>query len=112
MNFESDYTGMQQLTAEDCQYVGSRFSEVRKALFDNAYYLVWGGADEPPLPVYEVTLRRALSGICQFRQGWQFQNAARRILASPADMRWGHERRGYRRILHPNGVCLFGTWEI
>jgi hypothetical protein len=112
MKFESEFTGMQGLTAEDCAYTGSTYSDVRKALEENAYYRTWGAPDEPPLPTFEVTLRRALGGLFQFGRNWMFQNAAQRIVKSQADMRWGRDRRGYRRILHPNGVCLFGTWQI
>jgi hypothetical protein len=31
---------------------------------------------------------------------------------SAADLRWGEDQKGYRRLLHPNGVCLFGRWVI
>jgi len=27
-------------------------------------------------------------------------------------LRWGADRKGYRRLLHPNGICLTGFWEI
>jgi hypothetical protein len=27
-------------------------------------------------------------------------------------LRWGPDRKGQRRLLHPNGVCLAGLWEI
>lgn len=110
MKIESDFTGMQGLTAEDRAYNGSRYSEVRQALFENAYYLTWGASDEPPLPVFEVTLNRTVVGLVG--RNWLFQKAANRILTSKADLRWGRDRRGFRRILHPNGVCLLGRWEI
>ena len=29
-----------------------------------------------------------------------------------ADLRWGADRKGFRRIIHPNGICLTGLWEI
>jgi hypothetical protein len=35
-----------------------------------------------------------------------------RAVDSRADLRWGTERRGFRRIIHPNGICLTGVWEI
>src|SRR5687767_586516 len=100
MNFDPNYTGIQHLTAEDSECSGSRYSEVRDALFANAYYLTWGAADEPPLPVYEVTLRRALKGFFKYRKNWLFHHASDRIIKSAADMRWGPTGRGYRRILH------------
>src|SRR5208283_772575 len=31
---------------------------------------------------------------------------------SAADLRWGADRRGFRRLVHANGVCLTGWWEI
>jgi len=112
MNFDTHYVGPVARTVEDDAYRGSIFAEVRKALFANAYYLTWGAPDEPPLPVYEVTLRRALDGVLRIGKQWLFQRASDRSIDSRADLRWGAERRGFRRILHPNGVCLLGTWEI
>lgn len=112
MNFDPRYFGLEDVSDDDRQYAGSRYSEVRAALFANAYYVVWGAPGEPPLPTYDVNLGRALHGLVGFRKGWRFQQAARRTIASSADMRWGFEGRGFRRILHPNGVCLMGTWEI
>ncbi len=82
------------------------------ALFANPYYRTWGGPGESPLPIYDVTLGRALRGILAGGNGWRFLQAARRTLESQADLRWGPDGRGFRRILHPNGVCLIGTWEI
>jgi hypothetical protein len=112
MNFDSRHVGPEAVTDEDRAYQGSRFSEVRAALFSTAYYKAWGGPDEPPLPVYEVTLRRALMGILRIKGPWGFLQAAQRSVASRADMRWGPDGRGFRRILHPNGVCLTGEWQI
>ena len=48
--------GAEQVTEEDRGYRGSRFSEVRDALFANPYQRVWGGPGQPPLPIYDVTL--------------------------------------------------------
>ena len=112
MNFDSGYFGPQHFTDEDARYAGSRFADVREALFRNAYYLTWGAADEPPLPVYEVTLSRVLCGILPGGAPWHFRQAARRAITSHADLRWGPDGRGFRRLLHPNGVCLFGKWII
>jgi hypothetical protein len=33
-------------------------------------------------------------------------------VASDAVLRWGPDGKGYRRLLHPNGICLTGKWEI
>jgi hypothetical protein len=27
-------------------------------------------------------------------------------------LRWGSDKKGFRRLLHPNGVCTTGTWQI
>jgi hypothetical protein len=99
----SDDVGHQELTDEDRAYRGSRFSAVREALVANPYQKVWGGAGEPPLPTYEVTLGSVLGGLFQ---------AAQRTVDSQADLRWGTDGRGFRRLLHPNGVGLTGLWEI
>jgi hypothetical protein len=95
--------GMEQLTEEDRAYHGSRFSAVRDALLANPYQKVWGGTGEPPLPAYEVTLRSVLRGLRQ---------ASPRTVDSHADLRWGTDGKGFLRLLHPNGVCLTGSWEI
>ena len=95
--------GPEGITAEDRAYAGSTFQEVRAALFANPYYSVWGGPGAAPLPRYRVTLGSVVVGLLQ---------AARRTVGSAADLRWGPDRRGFRRLLHPNGVCLTGTWEV
>lgn len=104
--------GAQGIGEEDRAYRGSRYREVRDALFENPYYDVWGGPGKPPLPVYPVTLRSVLTGILPFGQRHQFLQAARRAVASDADLRWGADGKGFRRLLHPSGVCLFGRWQI
>jgi hypothetical protein len=100
----------QQLTDEDRGYTGSRFSEVVAALFANPYQRVWGGGGEPPLPVYEVTLKSVFGGLIS--RSRQFHTDSERILDSAADLRWGHDGKGFRRLVHPNGVCLTGRWLI
>ncbi len=112
MRFDSTYLGPQQVVAADLLYEGSRYQEVRRQLFQNAYYRTWGAPGEPPLPKYSVSLGRVLRGVVPLSRPWVFKAAAARTLDSRADMRWGEGKRGYRRLLHPNGVCLFGTWII
>jgi hypothetical protein len=112
MDFDPRYFGPQRLTHDDLKYDGSTFGEIRTALFANSYYLVWGAPDEPPLPVYHVTLGRALAGLWSRGKRWLFQQASDRTVDSQADLRWGPDERGFRRILHPNGVCLTGEWQI
>ncbi len=108
----ADGLGPEGFTHEDAGYRGARFSEVRDAVFANPYQRVWGGRNEPPLPVYQVTLSSVLAGLAPFGKPYQFVAAARRTVDSRADLRWGPDRRGYRRLLHPNGICLTGRWEI
>src|SRR5947209_7311090 len=100
------------MTNEDRTYAGSRFSEVREALFANPYQRVWGGDGASPLPVNEVTLGSVLRGVLPFTAPYLFREAAERTVDSAADLRWGLDRKGFRRLLHPNGVCLTGTWRI
>ena len=92
-------------------YRGSHFAEVRDAIFANPYQKVWGAAGELPLPQYNVTLAGALRGLLNFRQ-LQIVQASRRAVDLHADLRWGPDQLGYRRLIHPNGVCLTGFWEI
>lgn len=98
-----DY-GTPQFTDEDRVYAGSRFRDVVDALFANPYQQVWGGAGQPPMPVYDVTL--AMVACPEFRK------ASERTIDSGADLRWGPDRKGFRRLVHPNGVCLIGQWQI
>jgi hypothetical protein len=60
---DPEYFGTEKVTAEDRAYRGSRFSEVRDALFANPYQKVWGGGNEPELPVYSVNLTGVLRGV-------------------------------------------------
>jgi hypothetical protein len=104
--------GPEQVTDEDRAYRGSRFSEVRNALFANPYQKLWGGTGEPPLPTYAVTLLGVLRGIPPFGPPYFFRQAVARAVDSRADLRWGPDGKGFRRIIHPNGICLTGLWEI
>ena len=109
---DSAYFGAEQVTDEDRAYRGSRFSEVRDALFANPYQQMWGGPGEPPLPVYDVTLPNVLRGALPFGPPYFFRQAVARVVDSKADLRWGADRKGFRRIIHPNGICLTGLWEV
>ena len=55
--------GTEAFTQEDRAYQGSRFMEVRDAIFANPYQKLWGGEGVPPLPIYKVTLSNQLRGI-------------------------------------------------
>lgn len=96
--------GIEQFSDDDRTYAGSRFKDVVDALFANPYQRVWGGPGEPPIPQYQVTLSSVLAG--------GFHKASERTVDSHADLRWGPDRKGFRRLLHPNGVCLVGRWRI
>jgi hypothetical protein len=109
---ESEFFGAESFTEEDRAYNGSRFADVRDALFANAYQEVWGRAGQPPLPAYDVALSWVLRGVWSFGKHYLFEQAVARAVDSHADLRWGPDRKGFRRLLHPNGVCLTGRWEI
>ena len=108
----ADDFGAEATTPEDFSYRGSRYSDVRDALFANPYQQVWGGAGESALPVYPVTLSSVLRGVLTFGKRYLFLQASQRAVDAASDLRWGENGRGYRRLLHPNGVCLTGVWKI
>jgi hypothetical protein len=108
----SNSFGIEAFSDDDRAYSGSRFADVRAALFANPYQQPWGAPDNAPLPIYGVSLGRVLSGILPFGRPYAFRKATERIVDSSADLRWGPDRKGYRRLLHPNGICLTGTWKI
>ena len=104
--------GPQGLTDEDRAYAGSRYSEVKAALLANPYQKPWGAAGNEPFPVYVSSTANAFAGFLPGGKDDQLLTAALRAVDSRADLRWGEDRCGYRRILHPNGICLLGRWEI
>ena len=108
----SDDTERQEIGETDRAWSGSRFAEIRDAVFADPYQPVWGAPDAPPLPKYEVTLSSVLAGLLPFGRPYGFLGAARRTVASHADLRHGPDGKGVRRLLHPNGLCLTGRWEI
>jgi len=107
-----DTLGIEGLTDEDREFAGSRFANVCDAIFANPYQKIWGAEGERPFERFPATLGSLLRGVLPFGKPWQFLAAARRSVASQADLRWGPDRKGYRRLLHPNGICLTGLWEI
>jgi hypothetical protein len=100
------------LSDEDRNYHGSHYSELRNAIFSNPYQTIWGSKASPALPVYPVTLASLLGGILPFGKPSQFLQATTRTVDARTDLRWGSDHKGQRRLLHPNGVCLTGLWEI
>ena len=77
---------------------------MRDAIFANPY--------PRPYERFPMTLGSLLRGALPGGKSWQLLAAARRAVASEADLRWGPDRKGFRRLLHPCGVCLTGIWEI
>lgn len=102
--------GPQEMTAEDRSYRGSRYTEVREALYANPYRGGASGQEPGPLPMFKSTIRNAWRGVL-FGEN-KFRQASARVLDSRADLRWGPDGKGWRRILAPNGICVLGTWEI
>jgi len=102
--------GDQGMVAEDRAYEGSRYSEVREALFANPYRAGAAGQKPGALPMFKSRIKRAWQGL--FRGQNIFRQASARVLDSRADLRWGEDGKGYRRIIAPNGICVTGTWEI
>ena len=102
--------GPQGMTAEDRGYRGSRYSEVRAALYQNPYRGGVYGQQPGPLPMFRSTIRNAWRGLLSGEN--HFRQASTRSLDSQADLRWGADGKGWRRIIAPNGICALGTWEI
>ena len=108
----SQYFGAEAFSAADRAYAGSRFAEVRKAIFANPYRAVWGAPGAAPLPMEAVTLWSVLRGVPSFGRHYIFKQATARAVDAHSDLRWGTDGKGFRRLLHPNGVCLTGRWRI
>jgi hypothetical protein len=102
--------GPQEMTAEDRTYRGSRYSDVRDALYANPYRGGTSGQEPGPLPMFKSTIRNAWRGL--FVGENKFRQASARVVDSKADLRWGADGKGWRRIIAPNGICVLGTWEI
>jgi hypothetical protein len=100
------------LSDEDLQYKGSRYADVRAAIFANPYQTIWGAADAPPLPVYPVTLASVARGLFSLAKPSVLLQDSTRTVDARTDLRWGPNGQGQPRLIHPNGVCLTGFWEI
>jgi hypothetical protein len=79
---ESGHFGIEQVIEEDRAYSGSRFSEVRAAIFANPHQEVWGREGTAPLPCYETKLSNVLRRILPFGQPYLFRQAAERAVDS------------------------------
>jgi len=105
--------GIQEFTAGDERRItGSRFSVVRDAIFANPYQKVWGAKGNAPFERFPVTFMPLIKGMLPGGKSWQFLSAAKRVLASDSDLRWGPDGKGYQRLLHTNAICMTGLWEI
>ena len=102
--------GSQEMTDEDRAYKGSRYADVRKAIFANPYRGGASGQMPGPLPMFKSTIGNAWRGT--FGGINHLKQASARSVDSRADLRWGKDGKGFRRILAPNGICVLGTWEI
>src|SRR5215208_4285480 len=91
--------GPQGMTQEDREYQGSRFRDMKAVIFANPYQKVWGGPGEPALPYY----RSVYAGLLPGGRPPQFRLASIRTLDSAADLRWGEDGKGFRRLVRPNG---------
>src|ERR1700674_1016834 len=94
--------GIEGVVAEDRAYSGSRFSEVRDAVFGQPYPGTHDG--DGRMPTYPVTLRGMVHGLLGMPLGrtYLWRQAVARAVDSLADLRWGPDRRGFRRLVHPN----------
>jgi hypothetical protein len=104
--------GPQETTEEDRAYRGSRYAEVRAALYANPYRAGESGELPGPLPMFKPTIRNAWSGCLPGGSPDRLRQATARSVDSRTDLRWGPDGKGFRRILSPNGICLLGMWEI
>jgi hypothetical protein len=104
--------GPQGMTDEDRAYRGSRYSEVREALYANPYRQGKSGQVPGPLPMFKSTIRNAWKGALSRGCPDHLKLATARSVDSRSDLRWGPDGKGFRRILSPNGICVLGTWEI
>ena len=104
--------GNQELTEEEQRAAPDSYDEVKRAVFSEPYYGdAWGAPERRALPNYRQTLGSLLRGL--FPLGKRlFLQAAERTVRSRADLRWGADRKGFRRLLHPMGICLTGSWRI
>jgi hypothetical protein len=104
--------GNQGVNKQDRPTATDSYENVKKAVFDSPYYGdKWGGPERRLLPIYKQTLGSILRGFFPHGKYFLYQ-AAKRTVRSRADLRWGPDRQGFRRLLHPMGICLTGTWKI
>src|SRR5258706_9900678 len=108
----NDELAIEGLSDDDRNFAGSRFAEVRDAIFANPYQKIWGAAGQPPFERAPVTFGTVMRGLLAGGKPWVLLAAARRTLASKADLRWGPDGKGYRRLLPPHPPSPTRTREI
>jgi hypothetical protein len=88
------------------------YEDVYTAGFSDPYYgKSWKGPGQ--LPIYKQRLTTLINGLFSRETPLGLLGAAAdRTVRSGADLRWGKDGKGVRRLLHPNGICLCGTWQI
>jgi hypothetical protein len=64
------------------------------------------------MPHQPVTIKSVFGGLIPIGKPPRFERASERSLDSAADLRWGPDRKGFTRLLHPHAVCLIGRWQI
>ncbi len=105
--------GDQSEDIADRQYTGTSFNDLKAAVFDEPYYgKAWGESGAAHLPDYPTNFAILARGFFSLSKRHFLASAAQRTITSQADLRWGPNRRGVQRLLHPNGICLTGVWEI
>lgn len=107
--------GKEEVTPED--FKPSAFAEIDDALFNpdrnGQYYQTWRGPGRSALPMWKQTFTSITRGlIVRFWRDFAMLSAAKRTLRSHADLRWGPDGKGFRRLVHPIGICLEGIWDI
>ena len=70
--------GPQEMTAEDRSYRGSRYADVRKALYANPYRGGASGQEPGPLPMFRSTIRNVC--FADFRLAEQARGILRSII--------------------------------
>jgi hypothetical protein len=111
--------GSQELTQEDHEAHGSRFRDVKAAIFANPYQPVWGAPDAPPLPYYKTTNTSVYAGSFPGGSPPPIQTGLDQSAGfpggSPVGRRWQrlsqtgapHRRLRHRRLGHHRRQSLF-----
>jgi hypothetical protein len=94
---------------------GSCFAELEEALIEPATcrpYRGPGVSSDTPLPRHKVSFWKVAMGILPWGKPSLLAAASRRTVKVRTDLRWGKDKKGVQRLIHPNGICLSGEWII